>query len=233
MNFDDARCAHEVPRQNLLRGVIIKAMTRKTVIAFIFALIILSFGLKSFKASANFDCLTLTVSSAQSDKDYCKNELAQIEAQLNDLLLQQQEQKKTTGTLKGDVDFLTSQINALKAKIKARALVIAQLKVNIAEKVSTIQSLSEKINREHESLAQLLRNTNEFDEQGLVHIILSDDTVSNFYSDLESYSSIKQAVKQSVDVINGVKVQTEAAKQELEVKQNAETDAQAELENAQ
>ncbi|MCX6752078.1 MAG: lytic murein transglycosylase [Candidatus Nomurabacteria bacterium] len=211
-------------------------MTRKTVIAFIFILnftFIVFSPLFASKAKADFDCLTLTVSSAQSDKDYCKNELAQIEAQLTDLINQQKEQQKQTGTLKGDLDYLTSQINALKTKIKARSLVIAQLKVDIIDKTNTITSLSEKIDREHESLAQLLRNTNQFDEQNLVNLILSDNSISDFYSDLESYTSINQAVKASVDVIEGTKTQTEAAKTDLEKKRNAETDAKAELENAQ
>jgi len=199
--------------------------------------ILLSFFIFSLfftpKTSAAFDCLTLTTSSDQSDKDYCKRELAQIEAELAVLLNKQKEQQKTTGTLKGDVNYLTSQINALKTKVKARALAIAQLKAHIGEKVNTIRSLSSKIDREHESLAQLLRNTNEFDNENLVGLILSNDSVSNFYSDLESYNSIKQAVKNSIDIINGVKTETEVAKQDLEKKQDAETDAKAELESAQ
>ena len=67
----------------------------------------------------------------------------------------------------------------------------------------------------------------------MVHLILSDNSISDFYSDLESYASIKQAVKTSVDIINGVKVQTEATKQDLEKKQDAETDAKSDLESAQ
>ena len=185
------------------------------------------------KALAVFNCLKLTTASDQSNKNYCKNELAQIEAQLADLLEKQKEQQKQTGTLKGDVDYLTSQINALKAKIKARALAIAQLKVNITEKANKIGSLSDKIAREHKSLAKLLRNTNEFDGENIMHLILSDESVSDFYSDIESYASIKQAVKDSVDVIRGVKKETEVAKKDLEIKQDAETDAKAELENAQ
>ena len=82
-------------------------------------------------------------------------------------------------------------------------------------------------------MAELLRNTNEFDNENIVHLILSGDDISNFYSDVESYAFIKRAVKMSVDVINGVKVQTEVAKQDLEKKQDAETDAKAELESAQ
>ncbi len=203
----------------------------------IMALVVLSSFIFGFffasQANAGFDCLSLNTSSTQSEKDYCRTELAQIEAQLAVLLNQQKEQQKQTGSLKGDVDYLTSQINALKAKIKARALVIAQLKVNITEKINQITSLSLKIDREHESLAQLLRNTNEFDNQTMVHLILSDDSVSNFYSDLESYDSIKKAVKESVDVIRGIKMENEVAKKDLEKKQDAETDAKAELESAQ
>ena len=206
-------------------------MVKKTIVFII--LVISSFTIFSLKTEAVFDCLKLTSSSAQIDKNYCKNELAQIEAELAKLLDLQKQQQKQTGTLTGDVKYLTSQINALKAKIKARSLIIAQLKVSITEKVNKIGSLSLKIEREHESLAQLIRNTNEFDEETLVHLILSDNSISNFYSDLESYASIKQAVKASVDNIRGIKAETEVEKQDLEEKQDAETDAKAELENAQ
>jgi len=185
------------------------------------------------ESKAAFDCLTLNSSSSADEKSYCKNELADIEAELVKLLELQKQQKKQTGTLVGDVNYLTSQINALKSKIQSRALVIAHLKVAITEKISTITSLNKKIAREHESIAQLLRNTNSFDDENLVHLVLSDATISNFYSDLESYSSIKKAVQKSVDTIRGVKTENEAAKSDLEKKRNAETDAKAELENAE
>jgi peptidoglycan hydrolase CwlO-like protein len=208
-------------------------MKRNTIITFFVLISIVSLNTGVLKTRAAINCLTITTSSSEKDKNYCKNELAQIEAELAELLQKQKEQQKQTGTLKGDVDYLASQINALKTKIKARALAIAQLKVNIAEKASKIKSLSSKIEREHESLSQLLRNTNEFDNENLVGLILSDDSISSFYSDLESYNSIQEAVKNSIDIINGVKVETEVAKQDLEKKQDAETDAKAELENAQ
>jgi len=206
-------------------------MVQKAIV-FVFFLLF-SLNIPVNKAGALFDCLTLTTSSSQSDKDYCRSELTQIEAELASLLDKQKEQQKHTGTLKGDVDYLTSQINALKKKIKARALIIAQLKVDIKEKSNTIQSLSKKIDREHASLAQLLRNTNDFDDENIVHLVLSDESISNFYNDLEAYASIKEAVKASADLIRGIKTQTEVAKKDLEKKQDAETDAKVELENAQ
>ena len=185
------------------------------------------------KVYADFDCLTLNTASTPAEKVYCNNQLIQIEAELTTLLAEQAAQQKQTGTLKGDVDYLNSQINALKAKIKAQALVISELGVAIVDKTNTIDSLSEKIDSENESLAQLLRNTNEFDNENIVNLILSDDTISTFYSDLESYDSIQQSVKSSVDTINGQKTQTEVAKNDLQKQQDAETDAKAELETAQ
>lgn len=211
-----------------MNGVIRNTFIVFTVATFIF----LGFG-GTQKVHGAFDCLTLTTSSSLSDRNYCQNELTQIEAELTKLLDLQKQQQKNTGTLLGDVNYLTSQINALKTKIKARALVVAQLKVNITEKSKVINTLSSKIDDDLKSIAQLIRKINKVDDESIAFIILSDKNISDFYSDLESYVSIGQAVKDSVDVIRGVKNQTEVAKQDLVTKQNAEMDAKAELESAQ
>ena len=202
-------------------------------IAFILLSTIFGFGAGIRQAKAEFDCLQLNSSSNISEKQYCQAQLDDLNRQLANLNAQLDSQKKQSGTLKSDVTKLTTEINALKTKIKSRALTIAQLKVSITEKTSTIKSLSAKIEREHESLAQLLRNTNEFDNENFVHLVLSDLDVSSFYSDMESYVSIQESIKASVDQINGVKVQTEVEKTSLEKKQDAETDAKAQLESAQ
>jgi len=181
---------------------------------------------------AAIDCLKISPASPESDKNYCKNELAQIEAELAELQVKQQEQKKQTGTLKGDVTYLNSQITTLQTKIKARSLAISQLKVSITEKVNKIESLEEKIAREHESLAGLLRKTNEYDNKSLAYVVLSNGTISDFYTNLDSYYSIQEAVKKSADEIRGVKTETESQKKDLEKKQDAETDAKADLETS-
>lgn len=203
-------------------------MMRRIVIVFLF---IISF-LLPYNSLKAFDCLSLTPNSTQAQKDQCRKELAEIEAQLADLLKKQNDQKKQTGTLQGDVNYLNSEINALRKKIQARSLAISQIKVSINEKNNKIVSLEERIEKEHRTLAQLIRNTNEYDNENLIHLILSDETLSEFYSSLESYSSLKQAIKRSVDEVRGVKSQTETEREELEKKRNAELDAQAELENA-
>lgn len=207
-------------------------MTVKKVIVFVF-LTFLFFGLCGQRAFA-FDCVKdLNDKSTADQKQLCQQELQAIEKELKELEQKLINTKKQTGNITADINYLTSQINALKTKIKARALSIAQLKIDINNKISKIQTLSEKIESEHQSLAQLLRNTNEFDNENILHLILSDGTISDFYSDLESYSTIKRAVKVSVDEINGIKTETEQQKTELQKRQDAELDAKTELENAQ
>jgi peptidoglycan hydrolase CwlO-like protein len=206
---------------------------RKNLIALSFLGIIAIFGLffgftKITKAA---DCSDSTY--AKAHETFCRNELAQIEAQLASLLKQLDQQNKQSKNYASEVQRLTTEINALKTKIKARALTIAQLRNDISKKVSKIQTLQEKIESEHQSLAQLLRNTNEFDNENMLHLILSDQSVSDFYSDLESYSAIKKAIKTSVEEITGVKFETESQKKELQAKQDAELDAKYELESAQ
>jgi membrane-bound lytic murein transglycosylase B len=208
-------------------------MIKKFVIIFVLVGWVFFFPTNSKRILAAIDCVNLNPNASEADREYCKNELAQIEAQLAELLKKQAAQQKQTGTLKGDVDYLNAQINALKAKIKARSLAIAQLKISINEKTSKIGTLQEKIEKEHQSLAQLLRNTNEFDNENIIYLVLSEGTISDFYGDLESYASIKKAVKESVEEITGVKIETEQQKKDLEAKHDAEMDAKAELESAQ
>ena len=206
-------------------------MVKKIAIVFIFISFV--FFIHGDKALAAVDCEKSNTIITPADKSYCQSQLNDAEAQLIVAQSALKDASKTSGTLKGDINVLTAQVIALKAKVKARSLAIAQLKVSITEKVKAISSLSEKIDREHESLAQLLRNTNEFDNENISYLMLSDASVSEFYSDLESYDSIKIAVKDSVEKINGIKQVTEVQKKDLETKQNAETDAKAQLESAQ
>lgn len=199
----------------------------------IFVLAFGFFAVQKDRAVAGVNCLLITSSSPEADKEVCKNELASLEAEFAALLAKQNEQKKNTGTLQGDINYINSQIKALNAKIKARSYAVAQLKVSISEKSNKIKTLEEKIEDHHESLGQLVRNTNQYDDSGLVYLLLSDESIFSFYNDIESYSSIKQAIKSSVDEILGVKTETETEKKTLEQKKDAETNAKYELEIAE
>ena len=184
-------------------------------------------------AKADFDCLTLNSSSTPDQRTYCQNQITDLEAQLKVLNDQLAAQKNQSGSLQGDIKLLTTQINAKKTQIKAQSLKITQLGDSINEKQSAIQTLDQKIQREQDSLAQLLRKTNEMDSTTLTSFLLSSQSLSDFYSDVSRFDSLKAQVKASVDTINTIKGVTVQKKAELQKEQDATVDAKANLEQVQ
>ena len=71
---------------------------RAIVFVFLCAIYISLFSFSVPKVHADFDCLTLNISSNPTDKAYCQNQLVQVEAELNDLLNKQKDQQKQTGS---------------------------------------------------------------------------------------------------------------------------------------
>lgn len=141
-------------------------------------------------------------------------------------------QKGQSVSLSRDISILTAQIEQSKLNIRAKNLIIQKLGGEITEKNKKIESLSTKIEKEKESLAQLLRKERQIDNISIVSLILSQDNISDVYGDLDAFASIKKGIKGSVDEIRGVKTLTETEKTSLEEKKNQETDTKYELENA-
>lgn len=121
-------------------------------------------------------------------------EIAQKEAQLK---LQQKE----TGTIKKDVTLLTSQIETAKLKIRQKTIAINDLSQEIKAKSHAIVDLQNEISREHESLRQLLKRTNEIDQKGATYVLLSANSVTDFYQDLDDFKAVKQQLYSSVNKI--------------------------------
>lgn len=184
-------------------------------------------------AYAEFDCLTLTSNATSDQRAYCQNQINSLEAQLKELNNQLAAQKANSGTLAGDIKLLTTQINAKKTEIKAKQLKVAQLSESITEKKTAIISLTDKIQNQKESLAQLIRKTNEMDNRSTVNFLLASESLSSFYSDVSRFETLKAEVKASVDNINTIKGVTEATKANLEKEQNKTLDEKQKLASIQ
>lgn len=173
------------------------------------------------------------LNQAQNDRAVLEAELASLEAEIAQKENELKSQQGQSVTLANVISTLKTKIDKAKLNIQAKNLVISKLSGEITDKTQTIETLSAKIDSEKESLAQLIRKTNEIDQANFISILLSDNDLSSFYSDLDSFSSIKSGIKASVDQIQGVKTQTETEKKSLENKQNQELDAKAALLEAQ
>ncbi len=167
-------------------------------------------------------------------------ERAALQAQYDELqkeiAAQQQIIKDTQAkknTLQGDVTLLNAQIKAAQAKIDAKNIVIKQLAAQIVQKNVVIGQLSERILRGRESLASILRQTQMMDEYSAINIVFGAESVSEFFSDLDAFTSIKTDLKNRFADIRSTKAQTENEKAALAVKQNQTVDAKYEVQTQQ
>src|SRR3989338_8006060 len=162
---------------------------------------------------------------------------AQLEAELAAV---NEEIKALNGTITGlksegqsldrDIKLLNANINKANLNIKAKNLQIAKLGDGIKEKTRTVRTLGERIERERQSLAQLIRKTNELDQASFAEMMLSNEDLSDFFLDLDSFAAIRPGLKNSSDNLKSARTENEAAQKALEERQSAEVDAKADLE---
>ncbi len=132
-------------------------------------------------------------------------------------------------SLNGDIKLLNANINKATLNIKSKNIQITQLTQGITEKTRTVQTLSQKLEAEQQSLAQLIRKTNELDQASLTEMVFSNANLSDFFLDLDSFDAIRAGLKNSSDALKSAKAETQAAQDALEEKQQKELDAKAEL----
>jgi membrane-bound lytic murein transglycosylase B len=157
--------------------------------------------------------------------------LNEIEKEIaaQDVLLRGKQKERVS--IERDVAILEAQIKKAKLLIQARDMAIGKLGGDITQKTTTIDDLTKKIEREKESLSQLLRKTDEVDKASVVEMVLSKQNLSDFFIDLDSFTSIKGALRDSLTAIAEAKGQTEEEKIALEESRRKEADARAELES--
>ena len=152
-------------------------------------------------------------------------------------LAQQQQQlagqKNISGTLTGDIKQITSQITLKKTQIQAKITAIGELSDSINQQQQTIQTLSQKIDSEKQSIAQLLRQTNESDNSTLIDFLLSAQTLSDFSSDAAESAILEGKIKSSVDTVNTIEGVTEDTEAQLQKEQDQTIDEKQSLVQAQ
>ena len=174
--------------------------------------------------------LTPLVSYAQTSEDIAarraqlERELQQVEAEIREQSKLLVGKRTERVSIERDVAILNAEIKKAQLSIRARDIEISKLSSQIGGKEQTIVSLNEKLLREKESLGQLLRRTNEIDDYTLAEVILSQEQLSDFFEDLDTFTQIKEGLQLSFIEIADTRTDTESEKQVLENKKTAEAE---------
>ena len=164
---------------------------------------------------ASAQSVTQQVTQRQQD---LQNQLSTIESQIaaqQQLLDIAQNQHQTLQT---QIDAFNAEIKKTQLQIQAINLTITQLNGNIGVHNQTLSQLSARLSAEQESLAQILRQTQMLDEYSVVNVALGSQDVSNFFSDLDAFTSIKSSLADSFNQIQKTSSSTEAEKEALQAR---------------
>ena len=157
-------------------------------------------------------------------------ELAQTEADIAKWQSILDGTKANTKSLQNEAAVLNAKIKEAQATIKKKNIAIQQLGVDIQNRVNKISALENKIEKGHESLAQLLRQTNQIDQTSLPEVILGNKDLSDFFADVDSFQMINRSLKALFEQVRDAKNLTEKEKEALDKKKDQELDTKASIE---
>ncbi len=198
-----------------------KSFLTKIVLSFF--VIALAFEGFTTTVSAQTTCPELEVLKTLTENEL-KEALLVCEKEANALQEVIAKTGKEKATLSNDISGLNAKIKQAKLAIRVRTLSIDGLVYDIKVKNSTISKLSAKINRQRDSLAQLIRKTDEIDSYSFAEVALSDKKISEFFGDLDSFEYIVDAIGVSLVEIDVIKKTNEEQKVVLEDKKTKEAD---------
>ena len=158
------------------------------------------------------DCLK----NLPSDREALERVLAECQRQI------EAEERKLQQTQKERIDteyqilVIQNEINKALLRVKESDLAIYSINKDIVDREESNKVLSEKITRQREVLKDLFRKTHETEQAGLLPVILSEATISNFFSKVSDYESIRFNIEDSIRDIEILQNRLRAGLESLE-----------------
>lgn len=127
-------------------------------------------------------------------------------------------------TLERDINLIEGQIRQAQLGIQARAIAIEQLSSQIGEKEEVVSILEERMTKQQQSLADLVRKSAAMEDISLVEVLLSKKNFSEFFNDAAEFQAIKKSLNETINVLSGIRRDTLDQRNQLENKQLSEAE---------
>lgn len=189
------------------------------------ALIITSASTRPYFVSAQ--TLTCNIGTANETPETLEARLKVCEAEIKESQKLIDAKAREATSLERDIAILDFRIKKAKLEIKARELNILNFEKDIQGKVRTITSLSQKIDRMHGSIGELLRQTNENDSISITEAFLAGNTLTDVFADAGSFNLIHTELQGTLDEVRDTRAETEATKRVLQEKKAREAELKA------
>lgn len=153
-----------------------------------------------------------------------EKELQQIEIQILQQQVLVEDKQLERQSLERDLDIIDAEVTKARLGIQARSVAIAQLTEQIDDKKVVIEILTDRLETQRQSLSELIRKTQEVDDFSLIEVLLSNKNFSEFFTDFESFRAVNDSLKNSLNALEEIKMDTEQQKSSLEEKKLTEAE---------
>ncbi len=133
--------------------------------------------------------------TAQTDEELkaaLRQQLAQLENQINDYSGQITKLQGSENSLNNTIKLLTNQIKRGQLEIQRINLLLKSLTSDVANHENKIDDLSQKLTLQEKLMAQNLRSINNTDQQSLVVILFANPKLSTFFDEMNSIQKIQK-----------------------------------------
>jgi hypothetical protein len=151
-------------------------------------------------------------------------ELQQVERQILTQSRLVEDKQMERQSLERDISIIEGQVKQAQLGIQARNLAIMQLTDQIGEKEVVLSILAEKLKKQKEALADLVRKSALINDYSLVEVMLSKKNFSEFFEDVATYNSLKDSLNDSVATLNTIQQDTISQKEDLASKHEKEAE---------
>jgi septal ring factor EnvC (AmiA/AmiB activator) len=170
--------------------------------------------------------------------DFCASAQAKADDQARQECAELQSLQDSNVKIQGEKDSLTKEVKEIDAqikiaqqKIKVQERIISQLSKDIGVKSGVVQTLENKINRQIKSISQIIQKLNNLDSISAIEVFAGNKQLSEFYIQMDEYSTLNRGLIALVDEVKSDKAETEQQKQTLEDRKNKESDAKQAIES--
>jgi len=163
------------------------------------------------------ECVIVNIEGKTDEELKAISEQCEREVQEQKALLDLKQRESVT--IERDIAIIDNKIKETDLTIRTAQVKIYQIGKEIENKEGEIISLSEKMENVAGHLATLIKKTNELDSFSFLEALLSQETISNFFVDIDDYSVIKRDLNKALFDLRDVQDQTLLAKETLREKE--------------
>jgi len=157
--------------------------------------------------------------SVQDEIQARNKQIEELQKQIDEYQAQVDSSRTKSKTLENEIARLGAEINQVQLEIRSLNLSINQTTAEIGETEKQINDATAEMNKHKNALAQYVKLTYENDQRSLTEVLLNNDSISDFFNELNSISVTQDNLQITIKDIKALKLQLEDHQIQLEDKQ--------------